>query len=153
MHETRNFILVIALVLFGVWAVIALIFGEGMAFVVWQRIAALVLFAGCGAWLVYALKFEDKLPNHLKETLGGIYYEVDGLSFMPIIRCNGKQAEISVYYQNRFENPAETVVHLRPPEDCFVIRPGMRDVHFTFKAAGGDFGVIHQPISASATRS
>ena len=38
-------------------------------------------------------------------------------------------------------------MHLRPPEDCFVIHPGMRDVHFAFKAGGGDFGVLHQPIS------
>jgi hypothetical protein len=43
----------------------------------------------------------------------------------------------------------ETIIHLRPPEpgQSFVIRPGARDVHFAFKANGGDFGVIHQPIA------
>ncbi len=148
MHETRNFVLVIFLVAFGAWGFAAwFMFGPDAAFRTGQRIMALVLFAACGAWLIYALKFEDKLPNHLKETLGGIYYEVDGLCFMPIIRVNGNQAEISVYYQNRYENTAETVVHLRPPEDSFVIHPGMRDVHFAFKAGGGDYGVLHQPIS------
>ena len=63
------------------------------------------------------------------------------------IRPNGNQAELSLYYQNRFENPVEAIVHLRPPQDSFLIRPGMRDVHFAFKAGGGDFGVIHQPIA------
>ena len=79
--------------------------------------------------------------------LGAFYYEADGLSFMPIIRSSGQQAELSIYYQNRFENPVQAIVHLRPPEDCFVIRPGMRDVHIAFGAGGGDFGVIHQPIA------
>ena len=66
---------------------------------------------------------------------------------MPIVRVKGNHAELSVYYQNRYENPAEGIVHLRPPQDSFVIREGMRDVHIAFKTDGGDFGVIHQPIA------
>ncbi len=148
MHETRNFLLVIVLVGSVVWAVVAwFVLGPNAPLLEVQKVAALLLIPSSAAWLVYAFKFEDKLPNRLKEVLGGIYYEADGLSFMPIVRSNGGQAELSLYYQNRYENPLEAVVHLRPPEDCFIIRPGMRDVHFAFKADGGDFGVIHQPIA------
>ena len=148
MHEKRNFVLVIALIASVIWAVIALFLLDADAILrLPQRIASLTAFVGCAAWLVYALKVEDKLPNHLKEAIGGMYYEADGICFMPIVRANGDQAELSLYYQNRYENTAEAIVHLRPPEDSFVIRPGMRDIHIAFRADGGDFGVIHQPIA------
>jgi hypothetical protein len=146
-HETRNFLLVIALLACVLWAVLAwFVLGPYTVWLWPQRIISIALVPVFGAWLLYALKFEDKLPNQLKE-MSGVYYEVDGLSFMPMIRTTGDQAELSVYYQNRFENPVQAIVHLRPPEDSFIIRPGVRDVHIAFKAGGGDFGVIHQPIA------
>ncbi len=148
MHETRNFVLVIALIAGVVWGVVAwFVLGPDTFLRDPQRIASVVVVVVCAAWLAYALKIEDKLPDHLKEVLGGIYYETDGLCFMPIVRANGDQAELSLYYQNRFENLVEVIVHFRPPEDSFVIRPGLRDIHIAFRADGGDFGVIHQPIA------
>lgn len=148
MHETRNFVLVLALIVSAIWAVIAwLLLGADTPLRLPQQIASTAAVLVFGLWLLYALKVEDKLPNHLKDTVSSFYYETDGMCFMPIVRANGEQAQLSLYYQNRFENPAETIVHLRPPEDSFVIRPGMRDIHIAFRADGGDFGVIHQPIS------
>ncbi len=148
MHEIRNFVLVISLIAGVVWSVLAwFVLGQGTFLRDPQRIASVVVVVVCAAWLVYALRIQDKLPDHLKEVLGGIYYEADGLSFMPIVRANGDQAELSLYYQNRFENLAEAIVHLRPPEDSFVFRPGLRDIHIAFTADGGEFGVIHQPIA------
>ena len=148
MDEKRNFVLVIALIVSVVWAVIAgFLLGPDAMLLLPQRIVSITAIVGCAVWLVYALKVEDKLPNHLKETIGGMYYEADGICFMPIVRASGDPAELSLYYQNRFENPATAIVHLRPPVDSFVIRPGMRDIHIAFRADGGDFGVIHQPIA------
>ena len=149
MHEKRNFALVLVLAGSLVWALFAWIFvdAEG-ATVHWgQRIASLAIAGLCAAWLLYALMFEDKLPNYLKDAVGEVYFEADGLAFMPTVRVSGGHPELSIYYQNRFENPVCGVVHLRPPDDSFQIRPGWKDVHFAFKAAGGDFGVIHQPIT------
>ncbi|MEE8153849.1 MAG: hypothetical protein V3T53_02690, partial [Phycisphaerales bacterium] len=105
MHETRNFIVVLALIASSVWAIIVwLILMGSDAPSIWpQRTASLILMIGCAAWLFYALRVEDKLPDHLRNVLGDIYYDVDGLSFMPIVRPNGNQAELSLYYQNRFE--------------------------------------------------
>jgi hypothetical protein len=146
-HETRNFLLVIVLLAAVLWAALAWFVLPLDAALRWpQRILSVILILPFGAWLLYALKFEDKLPNKLKE-VSGVYYEVDGLSFMPTVRARGQQAELSVYYQNRFENPVQAIIHLRPPEDSFVIRPEMRDVHIAFQCGGGDFGVIHQPIA------
>lgn len=148
MHETRNFVLVLVLIASIVWATIVwFVLGPDTALIVQQKALSLPLIVASAAWLFYALTFEDKLPDHLRDVLGDIYYDADGLSFMPIVRPNGNQAELSLYYQNRFENPVEAIVHLRPPQDSFVIRPGVCDVHFAFKAGGGDFGVIHQPIA------
>jgi hypothetical protein len=146
-HETRNFLLVIVLIASVLWAIVAwFVLKQDAMWLLQQRIASLIVIPIAAAWLVYALWFEDKLPNNLKD-LSGVYYEVDGLSFMPTVRTAGEQAELSLYYQNRYENPVQAIIHLRPPEDSFIIRPGMRDVHIAFKVGGGDFGVIHQPIA------
>lgn len=149
MHEKRNFVLVLLLIAAAVWAIVSWFVLNQASPGIWpQRIASLAIIALSGAWLFYALRFEDKLPDHLQSTLGEQYYfEADGICFMPIVRARGERSELSVYYQNRYENPVQCIVHLRPPEVSFVIRPGVRDVHIAFKAAGGDFGVIHQPIA------
>ncbi|MHC4101506.1 MAG: hypothetical protein ACYSW1_11580, partial [Planctomycetota bacterium] len=85
MHETRNFLLVIALLAAVLWAVLAwFVFGPTTALLWPQRIVSVVLIIPFGAWLLYALKFEDRLPNRLKE-VSGVYYEADGLSFMPTV--------------------------------------------------------------------
>jgi hypothetical protein len=148
-HEKRNFILVLLLLAAAVWAIISwLILGPPASGVWPQRIGSLAIIATCGAWLLYALKFEDKLPDHLRSALGEqYYYEADGICFMPIVRSSSGRTELSVYYQNRFEGPVQCIVHLRPPVESFLIRPGVRDVHIAFRCDGGDFGVIHQPIA------
>lgn len=60
-----------------------------------------------------------------------------------------QQAELSLYYQNRFEGECEAVIHIRPPAGVFFSHKGARDVHFAFRAQPGAFGVIHQPIAIS----
>lgn len=148
MHEMRNFLLVLILIGSIVWGGYAWLFleADGTS-LIFQRTFPILMLLSSAVWLFYALRIEDKLPDHLSPIVGPVFYEADGLSFMPILRQSGNSAELCVYYQNRFENPVQAVVHLRPPEDSFIIRPGMRDVHFAFKADGGDFGVIHQPIA------
>jgi hypothetical protein len=150
MHDTRNFIVVLICVGAIVWAFLAwLVFSEeaGTPFIWGQRIGSIIVVLGAGAWLLYAFKFEDKLPDRLGEQVGGMYYGSDGVTFMPTVRKTDEQAELCVYYQNNHENPVQVIVHLRPPDDSFIIRPGVHDVHFAFKASGGDFGVIRQPIA------
>jgi hypothetical protein len=148
MHETRNFIVVLALVGSVIWSLIAwFVLGADTSGVGAQRIIAPLLAILFGAALFHALVIEEKLPDHLRNVSGGMYYESDGLSFMPMVRANHEQAELCVYYQNRFENPVDAVIHLRPPEGSFITKSGSRDLHFAFKAGPGDFGVIHQPIA------
>lgn len=149
MHEKRNFILILLLVASLAWAVYAWFFHPEHMMLLSQKIMSVGLVIGLSCWLFYALRIQDKLPDHLREVVGPRYYDADGLSFMLMIRVEKSRAELRVYYQNRYENPVEAIIHLRPPpaEESFVIRPGMRDVHFAFKAGGGAFGVIHQPIA------
>lgn len=147
MHETRNFVTVLLVVAAFAWAFIAWLMLGDVVGLWFQRIASTALFLAMSAYLYYALRIEDKLPDHLCDAVGDMYYDVEGLSFMPTVRIRGGVAELCVYYQNRYENPVQGIVHLRPPADSFVIRPGVRDVHFAFTAEGGDFGAIHQPIT------
>jgi hypothetical protein len=149
MHEKRNFILILLLVASLAWAVYAWFFHSEHVTLGSQKVISVGVAVALGCWLFYALMFEDKIPDHLRQVVGPRYYDADGISFMLMVRVENNQAELRVYYQNRYENPVEAIVHLRPPppEESFVIRPGMRDVHFAFKAGGGAFGVIHQPIA------
>jgi len=155
MHEKRNFVMVILLLGSTVWAVAAWIFmrpePDQEALLFTQRAASILLIASLGLWLFYSLKFEDKLPDHLRQHVGDLCYEADGVSFKPLIRVRDGHAELCLYYQNRYENMVEAIVHLRPPdplEGGFALGgSGMSDVHFAFRADGGDFGVIHQPIA------
>lgn len=149
MHERRNLMMIVLLLACAAWSGFAWIgLDPGHWSTLSQRVFATLMAASLAAWLFYAMKFEDKLPDHLRKVVGEFYYEADGLSFMPMVRLRQGRAELCVYYQNRYENPVEAIVHLRPPPagESFEIRPGMRDVHFAFRAGGGDFGVIHQPI-------
>ena len=102
---------------------------------------------GIGGWLAYALTLEDSLPDQLGELIGSQYFEADGICLFPVIRSSDVGPELSIYYQNRFENPASVVVHLRPTAESFVVIQGAVDVHIAFMVGGGDVGIIHQPIT------
>ncbi|MCP3904450.1 MAG: hypothetical protein GY715_12555 [Planctomycetes bacterium] len=149
MHEKRNFVIVLLLVVALAWAILAwFVLNPETTVLLWlQRVVAFAALVALAGWLFYALKVEDKLPDHLCETVGEMYYDVGGLSFMATVRNREGRAYLCVFYQNQYENPVQAVVHLRPPDDSFIIRPGMRDVHIAFQAGGGDFGVINQPIA------
>ena len=88
------------------------------------------------------------MEDQLSKVTGGRYFEQEGLCFMPLVRMkpNG-EAEISLYYQNKYSNPCETVIHLRPPANSMASHRGARDIHFAFIAQPGSYGVIHQPIA------
>jgi len=148
MHEKRNFCIVLGLVASIVWAILTwFVIDPGTTGLSAQRIAAPIVALLLGIALFWAVHMEDKLPNHLAGVVGNVYYDADGLSFLPTVRTDHGHAELCVYYQNRFEGPVQAIIHLRPIEECFVIRPGVRDLHFAFRADGGDFGVIRQPIA------
>lgn len=150
MHERRNFVLVLGVAACALWAIVAwFVLGPAAPFIAVQRAGSVLGLVVLGALLAYALAFEDRLPDLLAREVGPIYYEVDGVSFMPTVRRLGDRAELCLYYQNRFENPAQVVVHLRPAEGGFRIRPGARDVHLAFRVGGGDFGVVRQPIAVA----
>jgi hypothetical protein len=151
MHEKRNFFMVILLLASIIWATWAWFFMPGdqhTTGAIVHKSMSVLLIVSLSAWLFYTLRFEDKLPDHMKNVVGPVYYEVDGLCLLPMIRVHNKHAELCVYYQNRFENSADCIVHLRPPaQNSFVIQPGFRDVHVVFKCDGGDFGVVRQPLA------
>ena len=148
MHETRNFLLILALVAAAAWAVVAwIILSPEATMLGVQRIAAPLLLLLIAGRLGYALCCEDRLDDLLAREVGAVYYEADGVSFLPTIRQHGRRAELCVYYQNRHENPAQMVVHLRLMEHGYLIRPGCTDVHLAFRVGGGDFGVVRQPIA------
>jgi hypothetical protein len=131
MHEKRNFVMVLLLIGGISWSLVAwFMLQPGAPMLLFQKIASIMLTVSMAAWLFYAMVFEDKLPDHLGGVVGQFYYEADGISFMPIIRVRKGQAELCVYYQNRYENPVEAIVHLRPPP------PEGRHARCAFRVSG-----------------
>lgn len=145
MHEKRNFILVLLLGTACIWSAWAWWFtpSQGITFI---RIFSVLVMLALGVWLAYALTLEDQLPDQLSELVGTQYFETDGVCFFPVIRNAEAGPELSIYYQNRFENPASVIVHLKPIGDSFVVIPNATDIHIAFTVGGGDVGIIHQPI-------
>lgn len=159
MHERRNFVLSLLLAGGLIWAFVAWLiapdFWPGIQpSILFHRLAATAAILTFGAVLIYAYWFEDGLKDDLARVAVGHYFEQDGLCFMPLTRVTttkrGPQAEISLYYQNRYSNPCEAVIHLRPPSGSFASHRGARDVHFAFRCDPGAFGVVHQPIAVPA---
>jgi len=149
MHEKRNFLLVIFIALGGLWSGWLWLYSGANGITLMRAVVPLAtVFGGC--WLAYALTLEDNLPDVLSDLIGSQYFEADGVCLFPVIRSSDVGPELSIYYQNRFENPAAVIVHLRPTAESFVVVPGAVDVHIAFQVGGGDVGVIHQPITVPA---
>jgi hypothetical protein len=146
MHEKRNFLLVICIALGGIWSGWLWLYSGAEGITLMRAAVPLATVVG-GCWLAYALTLEDNLPDVLSDLIGSQYFEADGVCLFPVIRSSDVGPELSIYYQNRFENPAAVIVHLRPTSESFVVVPGAVDVHIAFQVGGGDVGVIHQPIT------
>jgi hypothetical protein len=145
MHEKRNFILILTVTVGIFWSGWAWFYTSGDGFTFMRVLSTLfVLFTA--SWLAYGMTLEDRLPDKLLDLIGSHYFEADGVCLFPVIRNSDSGPELSIYYQNRFENPASVIVHLQPTGESFEVIPGASDVHIAFRISGGDVGIIHQPI-------
>jgi len=148
MREKRNAVLVLLLFVFFGWSFWAwLMAGPDTASLLAQRLGSTALFVIAGLALFWALCLEDKLPDTLGKYAGGLYYEQNGLCFIPVMRKDGEQAYIHIYFENRFENDCNAIIHLRPPPESIQHRPDAADIHFCFSVPGGGVGVIQQPVA------
>jgi hypothetical protein len=146
MHEKRNFVLVLlgtASLLWAIWAWTM----SGADEIGYSKIISLILTLTIASCLIFAFNMEDQLPNRLQEIVGSHYFEADGVCLFPLVRTSQNGPELSIYFQNRFENPASVIVHLRPAQRSFTVVEGASDVHIAFRVGGGDVGVVHQPIT------
>ncbi len=150
MHEKRNFILVLLIAVGVIWSGWAWFYSGEDGFSL-MRVISTLFTISVTLWITYALTLEDRLPDQLQELIGSQYFEADGVCLFPVIRSSDAGPELSIYYQNRFENPASVIVHLHPTMESFVVVPGATDVHIAFTVGGGDVGIIHQPIKVPST--
>jgi len=149
-REIRNVILIILAFLFFAWAFWVWLWKPDSispSWLLFHKVGSLGLFLLDVVVLIWAMKFQDKLPDILAQHTGGIYYEKNGLCFMPVMRKEGDRAFLCIYYENRYENPCDAIVHIRPPAEAIQHRPDAKDMHFAFQCPGGAVGVIQQPVA------
>jgi len=148
MHEKRNFILVLIGTASLLWAIWAWTMSES-GFVDATKLFPTLITLAIAGFLIYAFNIEDQLPDRLEELVGSHYFEADGVCLLPVVRASPNGPELSIYYQNRFENPASVIVHLRPAQHSFTVVQDATDVHIAFRVGGGDVmvGVSHYPRS------
>jgi len=145
MHEKRNFILILALTVGLIWCGWAWFYSQDEGLTFMRALPSLFVLV-IALWLTYGMTLEDRLSDTLLDIVGSHYFEADGVCLFPVIRNSEAGPELSIYYQNRFENPASVIVHLRPTGNSFEVVSGASDIHIAFRVSGGDVGVIHQPI-------
>jgi hypothetical protein len=146
MYEKRNFVLVLlgtASLLWAIWAWTM----SGADTIGFSKITSILITIAISGFLLYAFNIEDHLPDRLQEIVGSQYFEADGVCLFPLVRKSPTGPELSIYFQNRFENPASVIVHLRPAQHSFTVVENATDVHIAFRVGGGDVGVLHQPIT------
>ncbi|MEL7473452.1 MAG: hypothetical protein AAGK04_09060 [Planctomycetota bacterium] len=161
MHEKRDTLISVAVGVGLLWIFLAWIVAPAVSWTppggldAHRYASASVTIIAFALW-VYFLKMRDRLEDRLAKLTAGQYYERDGLCFWPLIRVrpgvDGQpgQAEIALHYQNRFSGAAEAIVHLRPEHGAYSSHEGGVEVHMTFRAGSGAYGVIHQPIGIKA---
>src|SRR5688572_7587429 len=125
MRERGNAVLTALLAVSILWVTVSWLFAPTMPIrhippsLALHQYASPVALAMFGGLLFYAVKIKDRLPDKLAGVCLGGYFEQDGLCFVPLARVTRgtgePQAEISLYYQNRYAGPCEAVIHLRPP--------------------------------------
>jgi hypothetical protein len=154
MHEGRNTAATLLLVTVILWAFFAWLAAPALQIEIpWplvQKVVSLLSLAAVGGYVYYAVTTSDELDDRLAHATAGHYFERDGLCFMPLTRVvqtpEGPQAEVSLYYQSRYDRVCEAVVHIRPPDGALLAPGGAGALRFAFRCDPGAFGVIHQPI-------
>lgn len=155
MHEQRNAVLILLVCASVLWALLAWLIAPDywpgiQPSLLFHQVASLSAGGVFGLWLARALMFEDRMDDELAKITAGRYFERDGLCFMPLMRVGRDgQTEISLYFQNRYNTSCEAVVQLRPPPRTFACSRGARDIHFSFIAEPGAYGVLHQPVGVA----
>jgi hypothetical protein len=160
LHEARNTAATLLLVAAILWAFFVWLAAPAMEIAIpgsiAQKAASLLAVALLGGFVIYTLSTDDPLDDPLARATAGHYFERDGLCFMPLTRVvqspDGPQAEISLYYQSRYDGVCEAVVHLRSPTGSLLAPDGDGAVRFIFRCEPGVFGVIHQPIGIPPDR-
>lgn len=157
MHEGRNTAATLLLVTVILWTFFVWLAAPALEIEIpvplIQKIASVMSLALLGGYVAYAVSTSDQLDDPLARATAGHYFERDGLCFMPLTRVvqgpDGPHAEISLYYQSRYDGVCEAVVHIQPPDGALRHPDGSRAVRFSFRCDPGAFGVIHQPIGVA----
>jgi hypothetical protein len=103
------------------------------------RIISTLTVAVAGILLIYSKTRKNKAPDLLAKICPS-YFERNGLCFAIIPEIVGGQSRISVYYQNRYEQPCEAVIWLAPTKVAFKDVSELPEFKTTILSEGGEFG-------------
>lgn len=116
----------------------------------WPALAGFpALAVGSLGVLLWSLMRKDKYPDLLRQRCGG-YFERDGFCFAIVPAAEEGQARLDVYFQNRFENPCQAQVVIRPSQQFFLNRRPIEMLTVEILCEGAAFGVASVPWAVPA---
>lgn len=107
----------------------------------WISLALIVLPT---VLLVWASRRKDKAPDFLRQHFG-TYFERDGFCFVVRPEVKDGVCQLSVYFQNRYENSCRASVLLSPSSFFFKSNEPIQTLTFGVECEGASFGRIYAP--------
>ncbi len=84
------------------------------------------------------------VPDYLQQ-MGVRYFERNGLCFAVLLSVEEGLPWISIYYQNRYDQPCTGTIVVKPPTGWWIARKGLVSIQQTVKAGPAAFGVVRVP--------
>jgi hypothetical protein len=94
--------------------------------------------------LVWATMRRDKAPDFLYRLVGR-NFECNGFAFAVVPRVDQGICQLAILFQNRYANPCEAQVNLKPSRGFFMLRRAISQLSIGIICDGGAFGVAFVP--------
>jgi len=141
MGQSAIAVVALVFIVFSIAAAVAWVVAEWHLFIeVGLTLGALASFSA----LVYSMTRRDMAPDFLRRVTRS-YFERDGFTFAIVPQARDGVCYMRILFQNRFSEPCEAQVVLKPSRQFFMTRRPIDQVAVGIKCDGGAFGDASVP--------
>ena len=112
---------------------------QGESWIWFGRTGCSLVLVVSVALLIWAKTRKNKAPDFLAKIFSP-YFERNGLCFAIVPQVLNSQCELSIYYQNRYDQPCEALVWIAPTNVAFKDVSALPEFKLDIACKGGEFG-------------